>query len=65
MADAPAENPWCARVWEAMARDCAKGVDGCARDFRLVCATGWPYEGQCGCGRRWDVHRDKLKKREG
>lgn len=60
---ADGENPWCARVWNAMAQSCAMGPDRCRREFSMVCTAGWPYEGRCACGRRWDVYENKLTKK--
>lgn len=58
-------NPWCERVFNAMARDCVVGEENCQRKFRIVAdgwrGDGWPMRGECECGRRWEVHERKIR----
>jgi len=52
-------DDWLDRVWAALAKDCRE--PDCRQDLKLICWTGWPYQGVCTqCDRTWLVHRDKI-----
>jgi hypothetical protein len=51
-------NPWCVKVWDAMAKTCG---ETCKQQFSIAFITGWPALGTCvNCKREWLVHKDKI-----